>query len=315
MSLPTVNDVQAVEPVLTNMLVGYAQADNRFVASRVFPITPVDKDSGTYYSFTKKYWFLDEMKRRAPGAPFEDGNIGVGTATYTTVQWAIQHPIADEIRKNSQVPMDLEEAAVKWLGQQSLIRKERAFSTDFMITGVWGTDDNNATTDWDDNAAGDPVNDVLTARRTISNATGQLANTLVCGAIVDQALLQHPDILDRIKYVQAATAGNVAAALADVFGLKNYWPSYASYNSANEGAAMTAAAIVDDDALICYVDPAAGLFSASAGKTFVWAPGGGQGTIYRVRDDINHRDLIQLNEQWDQVAVATDVGYFFADVV
>ena len=49
MSLPTINDVQAVEPVLTNLLIGYMQADDRFVASKVFPIVPTDKDSGTYY--------------------------------------------------------------------------------------------------------------------------------------------------------------------------------------------------------------------------------------------------------------------------
>jgi hypothetical protein len=64
MSLPTVNDVGAVETVLTNMLVGYMQADSRFVADKVFPGVPVLKDSGTYYVFTKKYWFLNQMKFR-----------------------------------------------------------------------------------------------------------------------------------------------------------------------------------------------------------------------------------------------------------
>jgi len=30
MPLPTINDVQAVEPILQNLLVSYMQADNRF---------------------------------------------------------------------------------------------------------------------------------------------------------------------------------------------------------------------------------------------------------------------------------------------
>ena len=316
MGLPTINDVQAYDPVLTNMLIGYMQADDRFVASRVFPNVPVEKDSGTYFTFDKKYWFLDQMQERAPGDDYARSGFGASTSTYKTLQWALAFTLAAEVRANSQIPMDLESAAVRWLGQQNLIRIERSFATDFFTTSVWGTTDNNATTDWDDFAAGDPVSDINTAVRTISNETGVKANSLVLGFIVDDALRNHPDILDRIKYVQVASAGNVTAALADIFGLQNYWPAISSFNSANEGAASgTYAAIIDDDALVCFVDPGAGVFGATAGKTFSWLPGGGDGLIGRTREDANDRDLIKMKAQWDQVATATDVGYIFLDVV
>lgn len=315
MPLPTVNDVQAVDPVLTNLLVGYMQADTRFAALRAFPAVPVGNDSGTYYSFTKKYWFLDDLEQRAPGTDFPTGNVGLSTSTYTTLQWAKAIPLAEEVRANSQVPMDLETAFVRNLAQRSLIRKERAFATDFMTTGVWGTDDNNSTTDWDDFSAGDPRNDILTAKRTISNATGVDANTIICGYIVHQALLLHPDILDILKYTQTATMATVEGALGAALGVDNYIVSKASFNSANEGQAMTAAAIIDDDALVCYVTPNPGIFEASAGYTFAWAPGGGTGMIRTYYDDARDADMIKHKEQWDQVAVATDVGYFFADVV
>jgi hypothetical protein len=68
MSQPTSNEVQAVDPVLTNMLVGYKQEAARFVANRVFPIVPVEKRGFTYYIFTKKYWFIDSLKARAAGS-------------------------------------------------------------------------------------------------------------------------------------------------------------------------------------------------------------------------------------------------------
>ena len=314
MPLPTINDVQPVNPVLTNMLIGYQQADDRFVASRVFPAVPVEKDSGTYFIFTKKYWFLDGLEERAPGASFARTGFGVESSTYKTLQWAVEEPLADETRANSQIPMDLEQAALRHIAQQSLIRKERAFAADFMATSVWGTD-NTAATDWDDFSAGDPVTDNLTARRTISNNTGQEANTIVCGSIVDQALVNHPDILDRMKYVQAATMSNVRAVLANVLGFTNYFVSRASYNSANSGQAFVGAAIVDDDALVCFVDPSAGIFSATAGKNFIWQPGGGLGSVLSYRDPSVKSDVLQHQEQWDQVATATDLGYFFSDIV
>lgn len=315
MAIPTVNDVQAVEPILTNMMMGYMQGDDRFVASRVFPAVPVDKDSGTYYIATKKYFFFNDLQERAPGDPFVRLDFGLSTNTYKTLQWAAEMPIPDEVAANSQVPMELRQLAARRVAQSSLIRKEVSFATDFMTTSVWGTDDNNATTDWDDFTSGDPINDVLVASRTISNNTGVDANTMVLGYIVHQALVNHPDILDRMKYTQLATQQSIEGALAALFGKANYWVGRATYSNTNESAAFSASAIIDDDCLVCYVDPSPGVFGVSAGKTFAWAPGGGMGTVYQDPARHNHSDMFQHKEQWDQVVTASDVGYFFADVV
>lgn len=314
MSLPTLNDVQAIEPILSNMLLAYMQDDNRFVASRVFPPVPVSTDSGTYYIASKKYWFHDDLARRAPGSPFAQVNYGLETTTYKTQQWAASWALADEVRANNLAPMDLEQAAVRKLAQSSLIRKEVGFATDFMVTGVWGTD-NTTATNWSDFSAGDPVKDFLLASRTISNNTGQMANTMVMGFIVYDALVNHPDIVDRMKHVQVASMGALDAVLASVFGVDRFLVARASYSNTNEAAAFSATAIIDDDCLVCHVNPSAGILDVTAGKTFVWGPGGGIGSLYRYRSQAQHTDLIQHKEQWDQKAVATDLGYFFSDIV
>lgn len=315
MAQPTHSEVQVVDPVLTNLLVGYQQADSRFVATKMFPGVPLDKQSGTYYIFTKKYWFLDQLTARAPAGKFGRSGYGVSSAVALAQLWGLEHPIADETRSNNQTPMSLEQAGAQWLAQQSLIRKERAWASDFMALNVWGTDDNNATTDWDDFTNGDPVNDVLTARRTVSNNTGFDPNTVTVGYIVHQALVNHPDIIDRVKYVQQATAVNVESALAACFGVARYFVGKATYNSANENATFSASAIIDDDALICYCADTPGIMTASAGYTFFWQDGGGLGVVGSYRDQSVKSDILQHSEAWDQKAVATDLGYFFADVV
>lgn len=315
MAQPTHSEIQAIDPVLTNMLVGYMQASDRFVASRVFPAVPLEKQSGTYYIFTKKYWFLDELKARVPGGAFARSGYGVSTATCLAQLWGLEHPIADEAKSNNQTPMSLEQAGLQWLAQQSLIRKERAFSADFMVNSVWGTTDNNATTDWDDFAAGDPVTDVLTARRTISNNTGFDGNTMLIGYIVHQALVNHPDIIDRVKYVQQATLATVESALSACFGVASYIVGKASYNSANEGQTFSASAIIDDDCLITYVSQTPGIMTASAGYTYAWDGGGGMGQVGTYRDQSIKSDVLQHSEAWDQKVVATDLGYLFLDVV
>ncbi len=118
-----------------------------------------------------------------------------------------------------------------------------------------------------------------------------------------------------MKYVQSATLANVEQALAAAFGVANYWVGKASYNSANEGQAFSASAIIDDDCLVSYVSSTPGIMTASAGYTFAWDGGGGIGSIASYRDQSVKSDVLQHSEAWDQKAVATDLGYFFADVV
>lgn len=314
MALPTINDVQLVEPVLTNMLIGYRQSEDMFIASRALPVVPVGNDSGTYPILTKKYWFTDGLQRRAPGDPFARGDYGVESGTYKTKQWALDKAIADEERANSQLPLELETVAVEYLAQKSLIRKEREFASNFMTTGVWGTD-NTSATDWDDYTSGDPVADIGTAARTIAGNTGKRPNTLIVGEIVHDALINHPDILDRIKYVMMANQVNSQQALLSILGISNYLVGYAVYANINEAEAFTATPIIDDDALLIYSNPSASLFSATAAKMFVWGPGGGEGTIYRYRENSRHADIVQHKEQWDMKVVAADLGYFFSDIV
>lgn len=315
MSLPTAKDLQAVDPVLTNILVGFYQQQNRFVAGSVFPSVPVEKDSGTFYKFTQKYWFTDNMDERAYGGDFPFGNYGVETDTYGTLQYALAKSIADEERANSQLALDLETAAVRWLAMKALLRKERAWAADFMKTSVWGTD-GSISNKWSDYDSSDPVGDIATGRRTISQKTGYAPNKLVIGEIVRDRLINHPDLIDRIKYTQVATQGSVETALSALFMVDQVLVGMAIYNTANEGQTASYSAIIDDDALLLYTTPTPSIFEASAGYTFVWGPGGGDGTIYApYRDYGKQSDVIQSKMQWDQKAVATDLGYFMSDCV
>ncbi|KPJ87101.1 MAG: hypothetical protein AMJ53_18685 [Gammaproteobacteria bacterium SG8_11] len=311
--LPTVNDVGAVDPVLTNMLLGYMQDDMRFVAGRVFPPVPVPNDSGTYYIVTKKYNFFDDLEPRAPGSEFGQLGLGVSTDTYTTKQWAGKIPVPDEVEANNQAPMAVAEMALRRLAQASLIRKEVQWATDFMTSSVWGTD-KTVDNKWSDYANSDPVGDVLLGVETIGNNTGVEANAMVLGRIVDRRLKNHPDILDRLKYTNTATVATVDGALAALFGVANYWVGKASYSNTNEAATFSASAIIDDDCLVCVVNPGAGIMGVTAGKTFAWDGGGGVGQIRTYYSDDHDAAMIKHKEQWDQKATATDCGYFFADV-
>ena len=65
---PTINDVQVVEPVLTNMMTAFRQNAERFDRSRVFPVVPVNTDSHVF-QIHQKYWYHDTFAALRAGRP------------------------------------------------------------------------------------------------------------------------------------------------------------------------------------------------------------------------------------------------------
>ena len=318
MSKPTMTDVRAVDPVLTNMLVGYMNEDSRFVADRAFPGVPVNSSQGTYFIFDEKYWMADDAVIRAWGADYPEGGFGLSTGTYATIQYASSHAIPDETRADSQAPMDLETAGIQRLAHQLKIRKERLWAAVAMVGSVWGTTatGGSTSTKWSTYASSDPVGDVRTGKRTISQAIAMNPNKFICGEIVFDKLINHPDIIDRVKYTQLASVTGMEQALAAVLGVDELLVGTAIYNSVNVAQTQTLLPIVDDDALLLYSASSPGLFVPSAGYTFHWAPGGGLSSVMPMyHDDGKDADVLKAKFQLIHSRVATGAGYFFSDYV
>ena len=62
---PTPSDVHVNQP-LTNISIAYLQSQMRFVADRIFPVIPVEKQSDRYYTYDRGDWNRNEMQERAP---------------------------------------------------------------------------------------------------------------------------------------------------------------------------------------------------------------------------------------------------------
>lgn len=312
MPLPTQNDVHVDRP-LTSFSVRYMNNAEDYVADRAFPIVNVANKSDSYYVFTASYWFRDEMQRRAPGNPYPFGGYGVSTDTYNCEQFALAKDIPDEVRANTDDPMNPDREAAEFLAQKGLIRREKAFADAFMTTGVWGTD-NTTATDWS-NANGEPISDIQGARRTIKNASGMTANTLIMGKIVHDALLLNAQVKDTVASVRTTMPRDMAGILAPILDVERVLVSDVVYETAAEGDTSSLSPIMDDDALLLYVPSAPSIYSAAAGLTMVWDGGGGMGAVQRVRDDMNDRDVAKFKMSFDQRQVAADLGYFFSDIV
>ena len=63
---PTQSDLHVNVP-LTNVSVAYMQDKAQFIADKVFPRVPVQKQSDLYWKYSKSDWRRTDAQKRAPG--------------------------------------------------------------------------------------------------------------------------------------------------------------------------------------------------------------------------------------------------------
>jgi hypothetical protein len=325
---PTPGDVHVNTP-LTNISIAFLQNAANFVSSRVFPNIPVTKQSDRYYVYERGDFNRDEMAERAPATESVGGGYKLdNTPTYFANRFSFHKDIPDEVRANADAVLNPDREATAYVTHKALIKREKLFVQKFFQSGLWGVDytgvaSNPSGTDilqWGD-ANSTPIETVRAAKRSIAERTGFEPNKLVLGRAVYDALLDHPDIIDRLKYGQTAgAAANTSTNdLASLFKVDEILVMNAVENTAKEGAAASHAFIGGKNALLCHAATAPGLMTPTAGYTFSWTGllgAGGEGNrIKSFRMEQLGADRIEIDMCFDQKLVSADLGQFFSGIV
>ena len=316
MSQPTKSDVHIDAP-LTNVSVAYIQDANGFIASKVFPVVRVDKQTNKYFIFDKNAFLRDDVQRRAPGAKSMGSGYTVSSSSYDCDVYALHKKLDNQTVANTDASLgDPREAAAVWVTQQMLQRMERQFVTDFFTTSVWATDSTPSNL-WSNYTTSDPISDVEGGKETILKNTGMEPNTLVLGYQVYRQLKHHPDIVDRFKYTSAQSI--TPDMLGAIFDVERVLVAKAikATNVENETGAYDFT--FGKNALLCYSAPSPGLRTPTAGYTFMWTgPSGELGTPTAISswyDQGVKSEYVEIEAAWDNKAVGTDLGYFFSGAV
>ena len=318
MPQPTSSQVH-IDAVLTNISVAYMQSAENFIANRVFPVVPVDKQSNSYFVYTKNDWFRDEAQVRADATESAGSGYNLSTATYGADVYAFHKNVGDQTRANADAPLNPDREAAEFVTSRLLLRQEIQFVSDFFTTGVWATDKTGGVdfTQWSDYAASDPIEDIEAAKEAILSTTGFRGNTLVLGYQVFRKLKNHPDMVERIKYTSSATIA--ADMMARMFEVDRVFVAQAVKATNNEGGTAAYSFTHGKNAALYHVPDAPGLLTPSAGYTFAWTGvGGGLGTTIgtsRIRMEHLKADRIEAEIAFDNKVVASDLGYFWSGAV
>lgn len=328
MSQPTVSSVHVNAP-LTNISVAFMQDSSHFVADQVFQNIPVAKQSDRYYTYDRGYFNRNEMTERAPSTESAGGDYTVdNTPTYYCPVYAFHHDIPDERRANADTVLAPDREATLLCSHKAMIKKEKLWAAAYFTTSVWTTDITGVAAaptgaqvlQWND-AASTPIEDIRAAVTVVLQSTGQLLNTMTINQNVLDALLDHPDIVDRVKYGQTAPGVAVVenSDLARLFKMDRILVTRAIENTAAEGATNSHSFIGGKSCLLSYRPPNPGIMVPAAGYSFAWTGYLGASalgtSITKMRHDLIKADRVEIEMAIDHAKVSADLGYFFTSVV
>lgn len=324
--LPTQGDVHVNQP-LTNFSLAFTQESTEWGADKTAPCVASEKPTDSYFTFDRGYWFRDEMKVRGPGSLAAEIGMGISTGSYAVVPYSVAAPLPDMVQDSADAVLDLDRAFTMQVTLKERIRREKAFAAAAMagsiwtglVTGVSGSPGAGEVKQWNDSAA-TPLKDITAQKTAIQLLTGYEGNVLSLGKQAWDALSNHPEIVDRIKYGQTPGSPAIVTrqAVAQLMGLEEIVVLGGVETTSNEGAANTQAFIAGKVALLTYRAPVVTRMSATAIATFCWKRPGSTDLGTRIKKYYsNEREaqIIEMNSAFVHKVLAPDLGVYFASIV
>lgn len=324
---PSLSDLYTVA-ALNDVSISYAQEESAFIAPAMFPVIMSDKPEGKYYLFDEGDFHRDEARERAPGTESEGSGYAQTSASFACTRYSFHKDIPSEHYNSEDDASEVDINSTEFVTQKMLICRERKAATTFFTTGVWGTDVTGVAANpaagqflrWD-KAGSTPLADLETGLETVQLATGRRPNAAIVGKTAWKIVKNHPDFVDRIKYVQGGqvTEGLVATLLSEDGSEMKIYVGKAVYNTKAKGVAAVNDWIWNPKrVLLVYANPKPSRRRLTAGAMYTWNGYYGAGSGSRMkRMEMPLRDSVRIEGDTAFVCkvMASKAGYLLDAVV
>lgn len=316
------NRYQAVDPVLTNVAIAYE--NDEYVADRLFPTIPVDKQSGQHYVYDQgRFRTSKNYGVRAPGANAEEVRHNITTgSSYFCEDHAKKELVLDEDVANARnTGRDPFADATENVRERLIVDREVELTT-VLTTAASYASSNKATltgtAQWDDYASSNPIGNIRTGKAAIHSAIFKEANLLVLSRDSYDIIVDHPDFLERIKYSQAGVT--TEEIIARIVGVDEVIVAKAGKNTAAEGQTDSMSYIWGNFALLAYVDPNPRPKYITLGLNYQWTgPSGNMMVTERLRgtDEQDRRGtFVRVGDDYrDDKLVSALCGYLITNPI
>lgn len=298
-----------VDPALSNVSIKYT--NDTFIADLVLPMIKVAKQTGKYYVYDKSNLRIDKTNRAA-GSAANEIDFGVApSGTFACDDHALKGFVADEIQDQADAALNPLVDETETVTEKLLLDRELNAAT--LLTSTANLTNNttlSGTSQWSDYSNSDPIGDVRTARTSVHTNTFKKPNTIIMAKTVFDILVDHPAIIERIKYSQLGIV--TAELLARVLQVEKVIVGEAGRNTAVEGQTDVLAYVWGKHAIVAYISPVVRIKMLTLGATFTYS----QRLVKRWRDEDREGTYVRIgNDNYVQKIIAAAAGYLIVNAV
>ena len=285
-----------------------------FVGPMLFPIVPVQKQSGYYYTIPAAAWLrIPQSTTRAPKTSPRRVEFNVSSNNYNCINYALAAENAFEVLDAADNPIQLRaRTARKVLSDLMMAMEVRIANQVTSITNIGSGVSLTGTNKWSDYVNSDPISDVTTGHAFMRANTGVIANTLLMDWDTHKIVRRHPVLLDMYKYARTGQLSD--EEIKQCFEVDNLIVSRAIRNAALEGGTSSIVNVWGNNALLCYVSPAAaGMETVTFGLGFRYQPAGFPApfaaSVYNDPDPGKKTEVVDIGYFQDEKVVASQLAY------
>ena len=315
MAQPSLKNVRAVDPVLSNFSIAFAPAD--MIGQQVAPFLETGEQSGTVYKLVRDFALrIPTQLQRAPSGAYARAGYTWATITFSTLEYGIEYPAPAVIVAASQVPIDLKRKAGDMATKDLLLEFERQVAVEALNSASkWASDTAlTGTSQWSDKANSNPVADIDARKESILQNTGIYPNTGYMGLQVWNQLKEHPLLVDKYKHTQRGILS--PQLVGEAFEIPNLHIGRAIRNTAVEGAAFSGSFIWAKHMTLEYKEPPT-VDSRLGVLTFVWNEGGNSfpRAVETYEEPQTRSTIIRSFAHWHIVIAESQYGQRIQDAV
>lgn len=285
----------------------HSQGENDFIASDVFPVAPVNEESGKLKTVTRESLTQTADTKRSSRGTYNRISGSLGEVSYDCQENGLENTLDEKEKAKFRSLFDAELYAAKipYLVLKRMYEK-RVSSKIFDPATFTGADfykDLAATKAWTDPTA-DAYKEVRLGIKRVKDNCGVAANAMVISDTTLERIKTLEQVVDSIKYTSRVTDAALLNALADYFGLDKILVGSAVENSAKKGKKFVKGDIWSDEyaSLIVLPKDAEDLAEPATGRTILWTGDSPElftvedyeekqtrGKVYRVRQNTDEK--------------------------
>lgn len=316
---------------LTNVSIAHFQAQEDFVARKIFPIVPVSLPTSKYYKFNTADLARISMAEKPQFGTVAPTVWGQSDESYSVKVYQGIYGV-DQIsslaygRAGAPGVADPRVAKARVAAEQTNLFMDYMFSQKFFKAGVWNTEysgveatpSGNQFFKFDDDNS-DPIKFFDELKTEMKRKGRRRPNKLCLGANTFAALKNNGAVLERVKF--GGSSANPATVnekvLAELFGLEEVLVLESTYNSAALGQAENMQYVCDaNGALLCYTTKTPAIDEPTAGYIMAWDMLG-NGQHMAITNYLGapgtHSEFVEALCSFDMKQVSQDLAVYLSD--